>query len=352
MIKKLFKKIVFRIKIIRKNLLSKKELFKILKKCSSKDNIFLIGSPLHGNIGDHAISIAEIKILEKTNKNVIEIPGEYFKYFSELVAAYVQKDDIIIVTGGGFLGTLWLNEENLIRKIVKTFPNNKTIIMPQTMFFEDSEIGKKELIKTKKIYEKHNDLNVVLRDKRSYNFFNLNFDKKVKSYFYPDVVTYLNYSEDSIDRSGILFCLREDKEKSVNDEKIQNVISFIQDKNEKISYTTTVIKDDISLLARNMVFEDKLNEFKKSKLVITDRLHGMIFAAITGTPCIAFDNLSGKVKGVYEWINNLEYIRIVDSEDADILKNIEDLLELKNIKYDNKNIVNILDNMIKTLIKH
>ncbi len=36
----------------------------------------------------------------------------------------------------------------------------------------------------------------------------------------------------------------------------------------------------------------KFAEFLSSGLVITDRLHGMIFAAITGTPCIALDNKS------------------------------------------------------------
>ena len=44
--------------------------------------------------------------------------------------------------------------------------------------------------------------------------------------------------------------------------------------------------------------------------MVTDTLHCMVSAAITGTPCIAFDNLSGKVQGVYQWIKNLPYIWI------------------------------------------
>ena len=56
----------------------------------------------------------------------------------------------------------------------------------------------------------------------------------------------------------------------------------------------------------------KLDEFRKSKLVVTDRLHGMLFAAITGTPCIALGNSSGKVKGVYDWLTHLDYIQYVD----------------------------------------
>ena len=34
------------------------------------------------------------------------------------------------------------------------------------------------------------------------------------------------------------------------------------------------------------------------------RLHGMIMSVITDTPCIAMNNTSGKVKGVYDTIKN------------------------------------------------
>ena len=39
----------------------------------------------------------------------------------------------------------------------------------------------------------------------------------------------------------------------------------------------------------------------------------VIFCVITGTPCIAMDNLSKKVSGTYEWIKDLEYVKLVHS---------------------------------------
>ena len=44
-----------------------------------------------------------------------------------------------------------------------------------------------------------------------------------------------------------------------------------------------------------------------------DRLHGMIFAAITSTPCVAFDNVYGKVFAQYQWIRDLPYLEIAES---------------------------------------
>lgn len=44
-----------------------------------------------------------------------------------------------------------------------------------------------------------------------------------------------------------------------------------------------------------------------------NRVHGMIFCAITGTPCIVIDSKSSKVRGCYKWIRNLDYIRFADN---------------------------------------
>ena len=60
----------------------------------------------------------------------------------------------------------------------------------------------------------------------------------------------------------------------------------------------------------------KLSEVSKGRLLITDRLHAMIFAAITGTPCLAFDNATHKVRGVYRWINKLDYIRLARDDES------------------------------------
>ena len=65
-----------------------------------------------------------------------------------------------------------------------------------------------------------------------------------------------------------------------------------------------------------------MSEFASCKLVITDRLHGMIFSAITGTKCFALDNLSKKVSGGYEWVKDLGYITLC--------KDTDELMELLN----------------------
>ena len=90
----------------------------------------------------------------------------------------------------------------------------------------------------------------------------------------------------------------------------------------------TQLPYSIALVDRERALHECINEFKRAKLVITDRLHGMIISAVTGTPCIVLDNYNQKVSGSYQWIKDLSYISYLDSiEDLDriIEKMIEDI---------------------------
>ena len=60
----------------------------------------------------------------------------------------------------------------------------------------------------------------------------------------------------------------------------------------------TVLSYDVSVEKREEELKRKFNEFKSAKLVVTDRLHGMVFAAITGTNCIVINSKSPKNEGM------------------------------------------------------
>ncbi len=277
--------------------------------------IILLNTPAHGNLGDQAITLAELRYFsDNFSLEVLEINSYEIDKYMDIWSHFVRKKDLIIINGGGYLGNLWLNEEIRCRKIISTFKSNKIVIFPQTIYYTDDEIGLCELNNSKEIYQSHKNITLFLRDKNSYQFAFDNFVIK-KIYLVPDMVTYLNYSQlENKSRNGILFCLRKDKEKLIDDNIINEIIIFIEKKGFHYKCTDTVINENINTNNREYYVECKLNEFKEAELVITDRLHGMLFAAITGTPCIAFDNISKKVSGVYEWINYLNYIYIINYE--------------------------------------
>lgn len=293
-----------------------KEFKQYISQLSISDNNFvLIGSPIHGNLGDHLIAESEIEFLKKNySKNIIELPMLIYLQNRKKILSLIKEHDIIGVSGGGWLGSLWLHDEIAMRKIVQDFSNHKIIVFPQTTYYENNELGWEVFKQSKKIFSCHKDLHLFLRDKASYEFCLQNqlIGKYNKCYCVPDMALIfpIDISKD-LEKDDILFCFRRDREKQISNESIQLLREYIWEKGNRTKDTTTVYLQEISLTIRKRELDKKFNEYAKAKLIITDRLHSMIFAALVGTPCIAFDNVTGKVSGIYEWIRELEYIKVV-----------------------------------------
>ncbi len=284
-----------------------------------KNRLYIIGTPIHGNIGDQAILIAEKRFLkDKFSKyKIIEIESNMLNKHIKLLKKIIKKN-FILISGGGFLGNLWLNEEDMFRKVLINFPQNNVIVFPQTIFFSNDEEGLRTLQESIKIYSNHQHLTICCREKYSYDFMKDNFNK-VNIMLIPDMVLYLKPQNLNSVRNDILFCLRKDKEK-INyhlDETINEL-----KKDYSIFITDTVINKSIYSFNRNKILLKKLQEFSQYKLVVTDRLHGMIFAYLTKTPCLVLENKSYKIRGVYEWLKDIDYIKLTN--DKNLKKDLRD----------------------------
>jgi len=320
---------------------------KSLRKGRKHSKIILIGTPEHGNLGDHAIAFSEMKFLKYKfyQKKIVEISGNNYRINSCKIKKYITPSDVICITGGGFLGNLWINEEIIVRDIISSFNTNKIIIFPSTIHYNDQTIEERaELEKSKMIYKNHNDLTIFLRDFNSIKTANelVGMHKKNKIIFAPDMALYSDETKNFHKREGVLICFREDKEKILDDNVLCNIISLLKDKAKDFKYSSTVVPYRISIRQREKELEKKYNEFRSSELVITDRLHAMIFSAITSTPCIAFDNLSGKVSGVYSYLKKFPYLRFISNKnDIDNLsKSIDYLFNLRTVEYNREVMIN------------
>lgn len=280
--------------------------------------VVLLDTPTHGNLGDHAIVLAEQQVLKEHGVKTYELTAKQISGREDKYAAITPMNQLILVPGGGFLGALWPNEEERFRRIVTAFNKQKIIVFPQTVTYDvDTPEGKRYLAESQKIYASHPDLTIFVREKRSFDFMQQYFPT-VKCKLVPDIVTLLksfNISNIAQSRNGILFCMRHDLEKALDDDVQHEMLEVVKKQypNEPIRFTDTVIDHDLIPKKRNIEVNNKLAQISNTRLIITDRLHGMIFAAITNTPCIAMSNSNGKVKAVYEWIKGNDYIRFADN---------------------------------------
>ena len=315
---------------------------------NDKINFIFIGTPEHGNLGDQAIALSELLFFTHyfPNINIIEITGNQYRANTEYLKKRIKAEDILFVTGGGVLGSLWLIEEEMVRNIIKKFSDSKIFIFPQTVFFENTIEGRKQFRISKSIYQNHNSLYVFARDRNSYDFFCKEiFENDEKCFYAPDIVTYLDLKSKNVPRDNkILMCMRKDKERCIRQEDIEKLYKKLIKLHLQIEEIDTVVPGPVNIKQRDKELDRIFSEFQSSKLVITDRLHGMLFAAITGTPCIAFNNSSKKVEGVYEWIKYLDYVKCVQTiEEA--METMPKLLEKDNCQYSSKPLQKKFDEM-------
>lgn len=299
---------------------------------NSKKQYILFGAPEHGNLGDHAILLAEHQFLKDIGiAHVFDVPIKKQDIIINTIKNNIKSDDVVLITGGGFIGNEWMTEENMVRQVLNTFPNNKVIIFPSTIYYKDDEQGRKELEIAKPIYRKHQDLIICAREGTTYEWVKKTY-QNVKTLLIPDMVLYLKKDRKECQRGNkVLLCLRKDVERKINIQQTSYIEKIVK-KYYEISWTDTVLNEKVNEKNREQKVEKKLQEYYNASLVITDRLHGMIFAAITGTPCIAIGNYNYKVKGVYEWIKHLQYIEFID-ELEHIEEKIIKLQQVQNTQY-------------------
>ncbi len=320
-------------------------------KCLSTDpaRLYLLNIPSHGNLGDHLLSVAEREFLKDNfpHYSIVPVTSSDLYYSIKISLSSVRPNDILCVTGGGFLGSLYDEEERFFT-ILKMFPQNKVIVLPQTIYYEDNIKGHEALERAQPFYKSHNNLYVVARDRNTYDLLTMVLmkDHEDRVAFTPDLALYINKPFD-FERDGILWCLRNDAEINVSN------TSLVKELNRQVKtlgfhevFTDTYVSYPISYELEEEEVLKKLEEFSRAKLVITDRLHGMIYSVITGTPVIAMDNISGKVGQVYkQWLESLSYVRFVSTSDH--VKNIVTQMNaLSGCVYDNHQIIKMYQPII------
>ncbi len=328
----LFKIIPEKIKVKIKYLLSSKKnpKYTSLRKNEKKVFVFLAG--FYQNLGDMAITYSQKKFLQDIypDAKIVLVPSTETYTSIKTIKRFVNKDDIITTIDGGNMDDLYPSLENARTFVVRSFPQNKVISFPQTVSFHDTPDGRKLLKHSRKIYSKHKDFTICVREDYSRERVKQYFPK-VKIIYCPDIVLYLNETQPKMERTNILCCLRKDKEQNISNHDREELIATISEQ-----YQNVLCKDTVDVPLENCqidTYEKTLQEFWSMlwscKLVVTDRLHCMIFCAITETPCIVMDNTNKKISGVCsQWLSKADWIKMLDGYDKEkILALIDEILE-------------------------
>lgn len=321
--------------ILDRNTKQMAELRNQYKKLSKQHNrIFLIGTEAYGNIGDNQINESVIAFLRKTVPDyaVHEVTAKEWQTHKVFLKKYIRADDLIVFSGGGNFGDVYPAAQKLRDTIIQTWPQNPKIVFPQTIYFSDGQHGAEELKTAQALYTRENRVVLFTRERTSYGFAQEHFN--CDCYLVPDIVLSSDLSQEVANRENkIILCFRRDIEKEVSTETIASVEELCKETGMDIIHTDLQLDYHVLKANRRAAIDEKLQLWRSSKLLITDRLHGMVFAAVTGTPCIVFSNYNHKVQGTFEWLKYLPYIRYAKTID-DVRGAIPQLLALDNCHYD------------------
>ena len=114
--------------------------------------VFLIFTPEHENLGDHAIAYAEELLLKDLNIQYFEVTNRQLEILDYFKLMSIFNGAMLLVTGGGNLGSLWTWIEDINRQIIINNPDSLIMILPNTVYYGESEEDLQYLEESKEFF--------------------------------------------------------------------------------------------------------------------------------------------------------------------------------------------------------
>jgi exopolysaccharide biosynthesis predicted pyruvyltransferase EpsI len=272
----------------------------------------LLDFPSHANVGDSAIWLGEREYLERNGIDVV-YACDSATYSRALLEDRVGHGTILL-HGGGNLGDIWMSHQWFRERVIREFPDNQIIQLPQTIHFQDPE----HLNRTREVFDAHPSLTLLCRDEQSLELAQTNF--QARSLLCPDMAFALRQLPPTrppvVD---ILWLSRTDSESS--GAALPEAVACM----ERTDWLTDI---PTALIERNQYLSEKFWEeesesiadllartydplawervqrgcrlLSRGRVVVTDRLHGHILCLLLGIPHVILDNNYGKLRGFHE----------------------------------------------------
>lgn len=276
---------------------------------------WLFCAPDYGNLGDHAIAAAEHRFFKNAfHMELIEVPAGGFPVCGPAAKGEIKPSDLILITGGGFLGSIWMHSERQTREVVASYPENRIIVLPQTLYWEKLPEYEAEEEKSREVYTAHPRLTLCARDEESARLMQETYPG-CHVELLPDMVLSCNWEfPDAAERCGILLCLRSDQESVLTEAVQRGIFCWAEETGREVRFTDTVLNRwPVPQWERGALLNAKLREFREAEVVVTDRLHGLLFSVITGTPCVALSNRTHKLRETFRWVRDIPNVRFAPS---------------------------------------
>lgn len=305
---------------LRNFLIKRSNLSKLQEAFAKNDRprFILMLTPTHGNLGDHAIALGELKLIRELcpDMQIIEVSELVYDACKEDLQKLITRQDIILIQGGGFFGSLYPESHDARREIVDNYRDNKVICLPVSIYYSADTQGQETLQRDKKVFCRNRQLTIMTRDEVSFALAKREF-VETAVLLTPDCAVALA-TDDFIptnEREGVVFVWRRDEEKAIDNNVLPNILRKLP-KETKYEIIDNVAKKRFNENTRSAAVYQQLSKIAAARVVVTDRFHGVVFAAITHTPVIAFPSMDTKITSGIKWFSDLPYVHLVEDPGA------------------------------------
>ncbi|MCW0484120.1 polysaccharide pyruvyl transferase family protein [Gaoshiqia sediminis] len=303
-----------------------------------KNDYIFLDLPYYTNIGDTLIWKGTEEFLK-----TLPYKCRYRAAIETYRKPTISRDVIILLQGGGNFGDIWRRHTDFCLRIIHEFPENRIIVLPQTVYYADITVLKADAERM----AKHPNLTICARDLVTHELLKTNFSNN-NILLLPDMAfcipqSYLNkYIQPVEDKT--LFFKRKDKEfqsfdfrkhlrNHSNVEEHEwpsmekrlignNILNYLKSAHgifSRFKFLGAITAKVVDWYAIHiyMPYLVKIGiQFLSSyQYIFTTRLHGAILAVLLQKTITFFDNSYGKNSSFYNtWLKDAKEIEFVERE--------------------------------------
>lgn len=293
------------------------------------NNYIFLDLPYYNNIGDVLIWQGTLDFLKQVPYKCL-----YATDCKNYNKQKLNKETIILLQGGGNWGDLYEDHQEFRKKVIQEFPQNKVIVLPQSIHYQDSNKLQTDIA----FFKVYPNVTICTRDNQSFELASRCFPNN-NVLLVPDMAFHLEASRfttpNTIHNNKTLYFKRKDDEFNT---KYRNICipkeADVSDWPTFEHYPLKYLFIDILFgvpkrIIKNISpsFSHRLMDYKRKwffkdnlikigiiflnqyKTIYTTRLHAMILGILLDKQIHVIDNSYGKNFSYYDtWLSNLDNV--------------------------------------------
>jgi pyruvyl transferase EpsO len=300
--------------------------------------VALLDYPAYPNVGDSAIWLGELALLEALGARPV-YRADLRGFRAGRLRARVG-DGPILLSGGGNLGDLWERHQRFREAVVRAFPENPIVQLPQSIWFGDPVA----LARAKAVFDAHPRLVLLVRDRRSLALARETF--RARSALCPDPAFCLGpLPRPGPPRHDTVWLLRTDGESARSGEPPAAPegarfdwrrdpsplrLVALQDRlaaaaargGPAAAWLARAAEATYAPVARARLASG-LARLAAGRRVVTDRLHGHVLCLLLGIPHVLLDDRFGKLRAFHETWTSSSTLATFSDDPADAVRILE-----------------------------